>query len=327
VIQVTSKYPLTVTRRWTPNSHDQFRGSLQADKATIQLAANAHDPEIRSLIVKLLNAQQPEVNHLRNSAEGRRILADVSDYITMKKKLGKDAAAAKPVNAEESTFNLRPRGSKAQTEMEICDICQDHIPVESECTCNKCGTLGHPDCLGLDEPATDFVCKRCVEKGKIGDIADLGIAEGKAWVGPVEDDDDGSYEETEDLAMQSSGRTLPQQRAEELLYDDFSTLLGNQDLDVFASETQPSDDTRHNLVLLSLPVDHTWTDADLVDEHHLRIGLLLLFNLIQGQDRLATSRSPHIHYTQFPEKVRDKVKNRLVVNDTTQADLTNAATP
>lgn len=298
---------------------------MQADKATIQLAANAHDPEIRQLVVKLLNAQQPEVDHLRNSAEGKRILEDVNAYLKMKKELGK--AAAKSVQLEESTFNLRPRGSKAQAEMTPCDICEDYVPVESECTCNKCGTLGHPSCLGLDEPATDFVCKRCVEQGKIGDIADLGIGEGKAWVGHVEDDDDGSYEETEDLAMLQSGRTLPQQRAEELLYDDFNTLLGNQDLNDFASDTQPSDDVRHNLVLLSLPVDHTWTDADLGDENHLRIGLLLLFNLIQGQDRLATSRSPHIHYSQFPERIRDQVKNRLVVTDATRTDLINAATP
>lgn len=115
----------------------------------------------------------------------------------------------------------------------------------------------------------------------------FGIKEGKAWVGPVEDNNDDIYEDTEDMAMQQSGRTLPQQRSEELLYDDFSTLLGNQNLNDLASETQPDDDTRHALVLISLPVDHTWIDADLSDEHHLRIGLLLLFNLVQGQDQEA----------------------------------------
>jgi hypothetical protein len=40
-------------------------------------------------------------------------------------------------------------------------------------------------------------------------------------------------------------------------------------------------------------------------EHYLRIGLLLLSNLIQGQDRLATHRSLHINYSQFPERVRE----------------------
>lgn len=222
--------------------------------------------------------------------------------------------------------NLRPRGAKAQGEMELCNICDDYIPAEDQCTCSKCGSLGHPSCQGLDAPAGDFVCRHCAEQGKIGDINDLGIEEGKASIGPVEEDDDGTYEDTEDMAMQQSGRTLPQQRAGELLYDDFSILLGNQDLNDFASETQPDDDTRHALVLLSLPVDHTWTDDDPFDEHDLRIGLLLLFNLIQDQDQLATSRSPHIHYSHFPNRVRDKVTNRLVVTEVAQKDLTNAAT-
>jgi hypothetical protein len=38
-------------------------------------------------------------------------------------------------------------------------------------------------------------------------------------------------------------------------------------------------------------------------EHYLRIGLLLLSNLIQGQDRLATRRSLHIDYSQCPERI------------------------
>jgi hypothetical protein len=40
-------------------------------------------------------------------------------------------------------------------------------------------------------------------------------------------------------------------------------------------------------------------------EHYIRIGLLLLSNLIQGQDRLATRGSLYINYSQFPERVRE----------------------
>lgn len=68
------------------------------------------------------------------------------------------------------------------------------------------------------------------------------------------------------MAMHHSSRTLPQQRAQGLLYDDLSNLLGSQNLNDFASGTQPSDDVRHNLVLLSLPVDHIWTDVGLHNE-------------------------------------------------------------
>lgn len=72
------------------------------------------------------------------------------------------------------------------------------------------------------------------------------------------------------MAMRRSGRTTIS-----------APFYGSQDLNDFVSGTQSSDNKRHNLVLLSLPVDHTWIDANLHDEHYLRIGLLLLFNLIQ----------------------------------------------
>ncbi|KAL2028810.1 hypothetical protein VTO58DRAFT_109840 [Aureobasidium pullulans] len=134
--------------------------------------------------------------------------------------------------------------------------------VGQQYTCNKCGTLAHPACHGLKTSTADFVCKTCVSQGKIGDISDLGLGEGEAWVGPVDEDEDGTCEDAEDQPMQQSGRTFAQQRSEELIYDDFSTLLGTQDLNDFASDTQPDDETRHNLVLLSLPVDHVWTDND-----------------------------------------------------------------
>ncbi|CAD0100583.1 unnamed protein product [Aureobasidium mustum] len=89
---VTPRFPLTVVRCWTPNSHDQFRGSLQADKANVQLAANAHGPGIRKLIISLLDARKPEVNQLRNSSEGQRLLQEVAAYSAIKKENGKSAA-------------------------------------------------------------------------------------------------------------------------------------------------------------------------------------------------------------------------------------------
>jgi hypothetical protein len=40
------------------------------DKATVQLAANAHDPAIRHLVVDLLNDLQPEVDACHSSQSG-----------------------------------------------------------------------------------------------------------------------------------------------------------------------------------------------------------------------------------------------------------------
>ena len=57
----------------TPDSHDQFRNARQIEKASLQLAVNANVPEIKNLIVKLLNELQPEVNRCHASKEGQKL--------------------------------------------------------------------------------------------------------------------------------------------------------------------------------------------------------------------------------------------------------------
>lgn len=68
-----------MVRRITPNSHDQFGASRQADKATIQLAANAHEPSIRELMVNLLNNLQPEVDQCHQSHEAQGLMHKVAE--------------------------------------------------------------------------------------------------------------------------------------------------------------------------------------------------------------------------------------------------------
>lgn len=62
---------MTVVRRWTSNSYDQFRGARQAEKATLQLAANAQDSSIKRLRVQLLQKLQLEVDECHQSAAGQ----------------------------------------------------------------------------------------------------------------------------------------------------------------------------------------------------------------------------------------------------------------
>ncbi|OBT86897.1 hypothetical protein VE02_03857 [Pseudogymnoascus sp. 03VT05] len=72
-LRVTSEFPVTLIRRVTPNSHDQFCIVRQTDKATVQLAVNAQDPAIRALIVKLLNEFQPQVNEFHKTKIAREL--------------------------------------------------------------------------------------------------------------------------------------------------------------------------------------------------------------------------------------------------------------
>ncbi|QKX54988.1 uncharacterized protein TRUGW13939_02078 [Talaromyces rugulosus] len=77
-LRITSEFPLTVVRRWTPNSHDQFRGARQAEKAALQLAANAQDSSIKRLIVQLLQKLQPEVDECHQSTAGQDLLEEMT---------------------------------------------------------------------------------------------------------------------------------------------------------------------------------------------------------------------------------------------------------
>lgn len=51
----------------------------QADKAAVQLAANAQDPAIRALIVDLLNELQPEVDEYHRSEAGQKLREEVEE--------------------------------------------------------------------------------------------------------------------------------------------------------------------------------------------------------------------------------------------------------
>ncbi|MCJ1399371.1 hypothetical protein MMC11_002573 [Xylographa trunciseda] len=76
-----------------------------------------------------------------------------------------------------------------------------------------------------------------------------------------------------------------------------------EELEDFISETQPDDQTRHRIALLSLPASKIWSEEDLHDDHFIRVGLMLLYNLCQGRQGLSLSKSIHIHYRAFPKHI------------------------
>jgi hypothetical protein len=57
-------------------------------------------------------------------------------------------------------------------------------------------------------------------------------------------------------------------------------LTKKEELAEFISDNQPGDETRHRLALISLSANKIWTEADLDNEFHLRVGHLLLYNRI-----------------------------------------------
>lgn len=62
---------MVVNRKHTKNTHDTFRESRQLNKAEIELATRAHDPEVRKVLVQLLNEDQEHIEALHNEEERR----------------------------------------------------------------------------------------------------------------------------------------------------------------------------------------------------------------------------------------------------------------
>lgn len=326
--QITSIFNTFVTRRFIPNSHDIFRSSAQADKATVQLATNARDPKIRQLLLEQLQKLQVEVDECHASPAGQALKKEVLEHASRR---AAGEARLAPIEEEvlpDRRSSLRPRTGKSQTFYDdICSRCDEAISSIEAYLCDKCSEPGHAYCVGLDEGTsreTTFVCKACILNDVLGEVDEgLLTTDGAMIFADVEDID--AYVDHDDQGEEASGeygRSFHQQQIEDQIYDDeFDLILGDSDMAQFASECQPDDENRRRLVLLSLDTKKVWQDSDLNREKFLRIGLLLLFNMIQGKNDLATSRSIHIHYDQFSKQARQKVAKDMKVTKKMEHDL------
>ncbi|KAH0346279.1 hypothetical protein KCU83_g7430, partial [Aureobasidium melanogenum] len=312
--RITSIFNTFVTRRFIPNSHDIFRSTAQADKATVQLATNAQDPSIRQLMIVQLQKLQTEVDACHASPEGQALKQQIVEYRSLH---DHTFGVSEEASISDMRSRLRPRREKTVAYEETCSRCDDTIPGSDGYLCQKCFEPGHASCHGLDEGTsteTPFLCKTCVDNGILGSVQESALTSGGAMVFDDPEEVDlyvDTHEEVEDVTN-AKGRSIPQQRAEEQYFDeDFDLILGSDDLAQFASDKQPDDEDRRRLVLLSIEPNKTWEDKDLELEKNLRIGLLLLFNMIQGKGDLAISRSIHIHYDHFSKKARNSVMRKM----------------
>lgn len=325
--QITSIFNTIVTRRFIPNSHDIFRSSAQADKATVQLATNAQDPKIRELLLEQLQKLQVEVDECHASPAGQALKKEVLEHASRRAARDANLAPIEEVLPDRRS-SLRPRAGNRQTFYDdVCSRCDEAVSSIEAYLCDECSEPGHAYCVGLDEGTsreTTFVCKTCVLNDVLGEVDEgLLTKDGAMIFADPEDvdayvDHDGEGEETSG----EHGRTYQQQRIEDQIFDDdFDLILGDSDMAQFASDCQPDDDDRRRLVLLSLDTKKVWQDSDLNREKFLRIGLLLLFNMIQGKNDLATSRSIHIHYDQFSKQTRQKVEKDMKVTKKMERDM------
>ncbi|KAL4968763.1 uncharacterized protein BDV14DRAFT_196580 [Aspergillus stella-maris] len=123
---------------------------------------------------------------------------------------------------------------------------------------------------------------------------DLGSSDSEDYSDPDESDSDLDFDD-EDTSSKDEGSDA----------DDGEFFSTGSELEMFLSECQPDDSTRHNLTLLKFEPGKVWTEEDLENDKTMELGLKLLYNKVNGMDMVHLTKSIHINHKQFPQAIID----------------------
>ncbi|OQE15546.1 hypothetical protein PENFLA_c031G08858 [Penicillium flavigenum] len=124
----------------------------------------------------------------------------------------------------------------------------------------------------------------------------------------VDDDDDNDDGEDVDLStsLRESGSSSNKQKA-----PDSEELDQRMKWEHFADSTQPDDQTRYEMALLSLPLGKVWGPDDLRDPKHplyFKVALRLLYNKLRGSRGLHLNTSILIPYSEISSLHQNKLE-------------------
>lgn len=89
-------------------SHDQFQNSKQADKASFQFAVNGREPDIPSLLLKLLQQLQTEVDAFWTTDKAKELMEQKA---TVDKKYEEELTAFLSLKAKERKQRAMQEGA------------------------------------------------------------------------------------------------------------------------------------------------------------------------------------------------------------------------
>ncbi|KAI9376376.1 hypothetical protein BJX61DRAFT_490486 [Aspergillus egyptiacus] len=313
-LRITSEFPLTVVRRYTPDSHDQFRGARQAEKAALQLAANAHDPSIKALVVDLLNEFQKEVDKCHEDPEMKDLVTAIKNH-TLIDYFDRQAATCS------NNFATSCPDIPADTSSSFTAVSASNNQAANPCPNSSTGEPtniipplpGSHDCQTPNLPGT----RKLRDRKQANTYSNLGDDESG-----VEDEDDDKNDQ--DFYDDGSGSDDDDSLRDVNVADDEDLLLSQssesetvtqeepQEFTRYIRDVQPDDVLRHKITLLRQSPPVVWTEKDLENEDNLILGLRLLYNKMNGAEMMHLTKSIHIMYKQFPQwminqmaKVRD----------------------
>ncbi|KAL3464256.1 hypothetical protein BJX64DRAFT_286678 [Aspergillus heterothallicus] len=278
-LRITSEFPLTVVRRVTPNSHDQYRGTRQAEKAALQLAANACDPSITQLLVKLLNEFQKEVDqfHLQRKLTGVKAVVPNE---------GKPRTPSRAGNR---------KATPAKNRVTVKSKKQTSAPSTNHASTTPSRNLRERT-------------RRSAYKGNEDDDVLFVQDNDPEYIDAGEESSNDEYEHIDEGLSESDTSSAQDEDDEDI-----------SDVNVSLLDDRPNDVARHRQTLLQYAPGKVWTEKDLKSELFLILALRLLYNKISGMELLHLTRSIHIYYKQFPKKAISRANKLKKPNVDNQA--------
>ncbi|KAL4904918.1 hypothetical protein BDW74DRAFT_23703 [Aspergillus multicolor] len=295
--RITSEFPLTVVRRFTPKSHDQFRSVKQAEKAVLQLAANFNDPHVKDLVVKLLNEFQGEVQkcHADPALDGlRKAMEDGKTIEYFQRKAGVTPHTHMESPLKEQTSMLSDPQTKA-TPVADTKAPRDSLDQQTEITLDGRQLRDRIQLPGAQEANDDSLF--------VSELSDSDSDDSRSL-----DEDDPEYSDVySDSESESEDEECENGEADSDDDGNGESMHDATEFEMSLSECQPDDLTCHHQDILKFGPGKTWEREDLDHDEHLRLGLRLLYNKINNTRLPHLTRSIHILYKLFSQPMIDQM--------------------
>ncbi|KAK3629058.1 hypothetical protein LTR56_018294 [Elasticomyces elasticus] len=294
VIRVNQKHPVDVSCLFVKNSHSAWRTYRQGAKVLVELASRAYDPDVRELLVRLLQEHQDDCDAAHDSEEGKLAL----EYLKAQGAAG--FGGETPIEGLAGTFD-DSNESAALTQVSASATTTREKRKTKEPDRFVPWAYNGPGGTLIKDPVKrqKAVAKEAKKyfKGAAADTEEDaeghdgdGEYQGGSGEGPEEEDDDDRDPYGDHI------RQLSKMEREE----------------VFCT-----DEVNDILAKVKVKKGHVYIDEDLDDAIILRRALMLLYKARMGLPFLIEATSIHIDYASLPDKVRTTLKK---LAETSQKD-------
>ena len=301
------------------NSHSAFKEAKQSDKALIELATRAHEPAMRSLLVRLLQAYQQEVIAAHTSEAGRKILDAESNSplvpavldsvlvdeptVTSAGKGTDDDSVNHKLSTTDPELETGPESTSDNALTNVATRLRRNVRAPLRFHHDQFDDKGNAIAEVLANPAQILPRYRYETSDSSdsdespneeyeGDSAASSDNEDSDDTNSVNENDDDDWSPEDDLNLLDDN--VDADGPERATERDLKKLMA-----VDCSNEIYTEEERQLRTLLQIPTDHIYTEEDLKEPEILRRAIKLCYRARLGQSTYSERVSIHIKYTQL----------------------------